>query len=185
MTAAHQDEQCFTYADYYSWDDDKRWELIDGVPYEMSAPGRIHQKFSGNLFAVLHNFLRGKTCEVYSAPFDVRLYGRGDRDTTVVQPDITVVCDNKKLDDKGCNGAPDMVVEILSESSTRHDTLIKFRAYQRAGVREYWVINPQTQTITVYLLESDKYVAYMYSNEDKVPVNVLDGCIVDASEVFY
>ena len=184
MGALTSDER-FTYADYYSWDDGERWELIDGVPYSMSpAPTPPHQSISGNLHTQLNVFLKGKPCKVFIAPFDVRLFGLGDKERTVLQPDITVVCDRSKLDKKGLNGTPDMVVEVLSPSSSRHDTLTKFNLYKRAGVREYWLINPGNNTLTVYLLEGDKYNINVYGEEDKVAVNVLTGCVVDLADVF-
>jgi Uma2 family endonuclease len=147
------------------------------------APSRTHQGVSGNLHGQLFNFLKGKFCKVYAAPFDVRL-DADKEDDTVVQPDITVVCDKSKLDDKGCKGAPDMVIEIISASSARMDRLIKLRLYRRAGVREYWIIDPETKTAQVYLLENGKYVVNAYDNTDAVPVHVLEGCTINLKEVF-
>ncbi len=180
-----REEQRYTYADYASWDDDNRYELIDGIPYLMSpSPLAVHQEIIGNLHAILHRFLKGKICKVYLSPFDVRLYGAGDNDDTVVQPDIVVVCDKTKLDRRGCNGAPDMVVEVLSKSSTRHDRILKLQKYQSAGVREYWLIDPESNTLQVCLLKDGEYVLRMYGDEDTVPVQVLDGCSIDMKEVF-
>jgi len=173
----------YTYADYVTWDDDTRWELIDGIPYMMSAPNRQHQELSRNLCMQLATFLKGKTCKVYYAPFDVRL-NADSKDDTVVQPDLLVVCDHSKLDKAGCVGAPDMVVEILSPSTSRYDRTLKFKTYLKSGVREYWVIDPDSKTLAVHLQKDDAYVTHPYTDEDTVPVHVLDGCIINLSEVF-
>ena len=177
-------EYRYTYADYLTWSDDERWEIIDGVAYAMDpAPGTKHQRMSGRFFALLFNFLNGKPCEAFHAPFDVRLSANED-DDTVVQPDIVVVCDRSKLDDKGCKGAPDLVIEILSPSTARHDKLIKFNAYQRAGVREYWIADPDSKTLSVHVLEIGRYITSAYGDTDIAPVSVLPGCGINLSDVF-
>jgi len=177
-------EKRYTYADYASWDDEIRYELIDGVPYMMSAPSRIHQKISVELSRQLANFLKGKPCEVYHAPFDVCLNAKGDDDDTVVQPDILVVCNMSKLDGKRCNGAPDMAIEILSPSSKSHDSLLKFNKYMQTGVREYWIVDPDAKTVRVCILNGGKYDMQDYSAIDTIPVHVLDGFLIDLREVF-
>jgi len=174
----------YTYADYYSWDDEKRWELIDGAPYPMTAPSRTHQRILIEISRQLANFLVEKPCEVYVAPFDVRLNALGDDDDDVFQPDIVVVCDEAKLDEKGLNGAPDMAIEILSPSTAQLDKTLKFNKYQHAGVREYWVIDPADKTVTVFILENGQYVAKCYSEADSIPVRVLEGCEINLSTVF-
>jgi Uma2 family endonuclease len=174
----------YTYADYYSWNDGKRWELCEGAPVLMSpAPGRWHQKISGSLFLQFGNFLLGKPCEVYDAPFDVRLNPESG-DDIVCQPDIAVVCDQSKLNDKCCVGAPDLIVEILSPSTARHDRLRKFNLYLKAGVREYWIVDPDEKTVQVCILENSKYVIHMYDETAQIPVSVLDGCVIDMKAVF-
>ena len=174
----------YTYADYVTWPEDVRYELIDGVPYMMSpAPGRAHQRLLVELCRQLATFLKGKTCEVYSAPFDVRL-NIDTGDDAVVQPDITVVCDRSKLDDKGCNGAPDMVVEILSKSSLSRDRVLKFNRYLKAGVREYWIVDPDSKTATVNILDNGRYYSTAYDETDNAPVHVLEGCTIDLKDVF-
>jgi len=176
-------KKAYTYADYALWDSDIRWELIDGIPYAMGAPTSDHQTISGNFFAQLHNHLRGKTCRVFSAPFDVRLnYSKGD--TTVVQPDLVVICDRGKIDKSGCLGAPDMVVEILSPSTASLDTVKKFNKYMEAGVKEYWVVNPDTKAVHVHVLKEGAYVTGAYEDTDTVPVSILPGCEIDLAEVF-
>ena len=148
----------YTFADCLTWDENESIEIINGEAFMMATPSRIHQKISGELFRQLANYLEGKKCEVYSAPFGVRLFEQdGDRPEdvdTVVEPDISVVCDRSKLDKHGCKGAPDLIVEILSPSSLRHDRLVKLNLYQRAGVREYWIADPENRSVMVFLPDS-------------------------------
>ena len=185
----------YTYEDYCTWDDEIRYELIDGIPYVLSAPLRKHEDISGSLFYQLYGFLKGKPCKVYDAPFDVRLDIRlkderplneqdDARFDTVVQPDILVVCDKSKLDDKGCKGAPDLVMEILSPSSKRKDMLIKFNKYLQCGVREYWIIDPESKVVTVNILDNGKYYSTSYEETDSVTVSVLDGFQMNLEDVF-
>ena len=181
--AAVDYDKLYTYSDYLKWDDDKRRELIDGVPYLMSAPGTAHQKIIGNSHGLFWNFLRGKPCEVYIAPFDVRL-NADTLDDTVVQPDIMIVCDQSKLDNAGIIGAPDMVIEILSPSTSKYDKTTKFNKYQESGIREYWIIDPEAKTLEVNTLNDRSYITSPYTAEDIVPVNVLDGCNISMAEVF-
>ena len=178
-------ERLYTYADYCTWEGDERYELIDGVAYAMSpAPTMEHQSIAGNIFGYIWSFLLGKPCKVFISPFDVRLNGDGDDDIDVVQPDVVVVCDRSKLDEKGCNGAPDLAVEVVSPSTAHKDTVKKFRAYQRAGVREFWIVDPDRETIMVHILDAGRYVTYAYSDDDVVPVHVLDGCTINLPDIF-
>ena len=181
----------WTYADYLTWPEGERWELIDGVAYMMSpAPSRRHQELSGNLQSILHQHLKGKRCKVYDAPFDVRLPDGVDETAeaieTVVQPDIVVVCDPEKLDDRGCKGAPDLIVEILSPSSADRDLKEKFYLYQRVGVREYWILNQTDETLMVFkLINGCEYGRpEMYVSRDKVAVPLLGDLIIDLNDVF-
>jgi Uma2 family endonuclease len=152
----------YTYADYLSWADDKRRELYDGIIHDLfSAPNRIHAGISANLSFIIHWFIKkqkGK-CKVYHAPFDVRLPKNGetadDKIYTVVQPDICVICDPAKLDEKGCVGAPDLIVEVQSPSTAKHDLNDKFKLYEEAGVKEYWVIFPGDRSLMVFLLQKN------------------------------
>lgn len=180
----------YTFADVLAWADDERAELIDGEAIMMApAPATAHQLISGELFGQLHSYLKGKKCKVISAPFDVRLFeqdGDSPEDIdTVVDPDISIVCDPSKLDEHGCKGAPDMVVEILSPSTRRHDRLTKYNLYQRAGVREYWIVDPTDKSVQVFTLEDGRYAAKDFGAVgDKVKVNILEDCVIDLSEVF-
>lgn len=186
-----KDNKKFSYADYLTWPDDERWELIDGVPYAMSpGPGTNHQERSGALFNQFYNFLKGKPCKVFHAPFDTRLSEQqGVADNyidTVVQPDILVVCDKSKLDERGCNSAPDLIIEILSQSTAAHDLKRKFDLYQKHGVKEYWIIQPLDKTLMIFRLDdSGRYGAPdRYAEDDQVPVPMLGELVVDLKEVF-
>jgi Uma2 family endonuclease len=174
----------YTYLDYCSWDDNVRRELFFGEMYVMEAPTRYHQGVSGKIYLQLANFLHDKPQKIYYAPFDVRLFGKGDKDTTVVQPDICVYCDLSKLDDKGGNGAPDMIVEVLSPSTINHDTLKKFDAYLRAGVREYWIADPMNKIMLTSVLQDRQYITKTYTEDETAPVHVLEGCVINLADVF-
>ena len=173
----------YTYSDYVQWDDDVRRELIDGVPYLMAGSNRRHQEFLGNLYDQFKAFLRGKPCKVYFAPFDVRL-NPDTLDDTVVQPDLIIICDHSILDDACCKGVPYMVVEILSPSNPRYDKIIKFNRYLKAGIREYWIVDPIAQSLVVNILKDNNYITHIYTDKETAPVNVLEGCYIDLSEVF-
>jgi Uma2 family endonuclease len=151
----------FTYADYCSWPEDERWELIDGEAYSMApAPARVHQDVVVGLVAQIHRALENTACRVYVAPFDVRLPNRDEADAaveTVIQPDIAVICDASKLDEKGCRGAPDWIVEVLSPNTAAKDHIRKRDLYERHAVREYWLVHPTDQVLFVYRLGADGY----------------------------
>ena len=183
----------YTYADYLSWRDDKRREIINGVVYDLfGAPWRAHAKASSSIFVRIWNyaFRRKGKCEVYHAPFDVRIPRNGETADheiyTVVQPDICVICDPKKLDERGCIGAPDLIVEVQSPSTAKRDLNEKFNLYENAGVKEYWVVFPKDKAITVFLLQEngkyDKGTTYEY--EAQVPVSIFKGLTIDLKELF-
>ena len=182
-------ENLYNLSDILNMNDDKRMELINGELVMMAPPVRIHQKISRTLVTQIDTFLTGKKCEVYSAPFAVRPFEQ-DGDSlydvdTMVEPDVSVICDPSKLDDIGCKGAPDFIIEILSPSTRRHDRFTKFNLYQRAGVREYWIVDPSSKDVQVFLLEDGHYTAKGFGTaEDKIKVNVLEGCVIDLSKVF-
>ena len=177
-------DERYTYADYAGWDAESRYELIDGKAYMMSSPTSTHQRMLINLLRQLAGFLDGKQCEVLVAPFDVCLNAKGDEDDTVVQPDLIVVCDKSKIEKKRCNGAPDLIIETLSPSTSRHDRIIKLNKYLQAGVREYWIADPDDKDVTVHTLENGKYVISAYEGSETISVNVLDGCKIILPDVF-
>ena len=156
------EEMRYTFADYLTWDEDDHIELIYGYPYMMSSPSTEHQLVSGELFAQLHTYLADKKCRVIAAPYAVRLFeeasDRPEDVNTVVEPDLVVICDPSKMDRRGCKGAPDLVIEILSPSSRRHDRIVKLDLYQRAGVREYWIVSPNEKTVEQYIQDSGRLV---------------------------
>jgi Uma2 family endonuclease len=184
-------DERFTYGQYLEWDDGERWELIDGVPYNMTpAPLRRHQGISTTVLSRIEEFLRCRPCKVYHAPFDVRLPDFPEQDDkevqTVVQPDIVVICDENKLDDRGCRGAPDLVVEILSPSTSRKDIGVKFSLYERHGVREYWVIHPAEESLMIFNLGGDGTYGRPqgYGRGDLATSSVLEGLKLNLEEVF-
>src|SRR5690554_6751776 len=153
----------YSYADYLTWQMEEMVELIKGKVFRSAAaaPRRIHQEISGKVFARLFNFLEGKQCQVYQAPFDVRLPVKSSKHEdidTVVQPDICVICDKSKLDDLGCVGAPDLIIEILSPGNNKRELKDKYEVYEESGVKEYWIIHPDEQTVMTYSLREGKYV---------------------------
>jgi len=180
----YNENKRYTYADYESWDNGNRYELIDGIAYLMSAPSTAHQGIVMELSRQFANYLKGKTCKVFAAPYDVCLTGLGDEDDTVVQPDILVVCDDSKIDEKRCNGAPDMTIEVLSPSTSRRDLFLKLKKYQAAGVREYWIVSPGARAVNVHILINGQYVISSYERDDTIPVSILDGCSIELAEVF-
>jgi Uma2 family endonuclease len=187
---AEKKDELFTYGDYLTWDDDERWELIDGVAYNMTpAPARFHQQVSVELCTQFVTLLRGAPCKVYPAPFDVRLPEGDESDDatkTVVQPDISVICDPSKLDTQGCKGSPDLIVEILSPATVRKDVKEKFLRYERAGVKEYWIVDPAGRTITVFRLSETGLYGRpdVYGEEERIKVGILDGLEIDLQPVF-
>ena len=174
----------YTYDDYLSRDDDDaRYELIDGVIYLLASPARVHQGISGELYVQLHGFLKGRPCKVYYAPFTVRL-SVGQGADTVLEPDLVVVCDESILDKQGCVGAPDLVIEILSPSTSKKDMTIKFNKYLQHGVKEYWIVDPDNNTVIVHILKDGEYYSKAYDDSDTIPVHVLEGCKVYLPDVF-
>lgn len=183
-------EQLFTYQDYLTWPVNERWELLNGRAYNMTpAPSRRHQEISGQLLTLFNNYLKGKTCRVYAAPFDVRLPQPDECDekiSTVVQPDLVVVCDKTKLDDRGCKGTPDLVVEITSPSTFQKDLKEKFNLYEKAGVKEYWIVYPEESTISVFHLTNESRYSRpeVYTGQDSIPIGIFEDLTIDLMEVF-
>ncbi len=182
-------EYTYTCADYLKWKFEERVELFRGKIFKMLAPNRKHQEVSRNLLLELGNFLSDKSCKIFSAPFDVRLPARNRKNdneiTSGVQPDLCVICDMSKLDDKGCCGTPDLVVEILSPGNSQREVQYKFGLYEEAGVLEYWIINPAEENRIIYTLENGKYTSSKpYAPGEVVTSIVLQGISIDVSDVF-
>ena len=177
-------KQVYTEDDYYALPEDVRAELIDGQIYYQAAPSRAHQKILGNLYAAIHAYIKAKdgSCEVYPAPFAVKLFKNRKN---IVEPDISVICDPDKLTDKGCTGAPDWIIEIISPSNSSHDYIRKLNLYADAGVREYWIVNPIEQSIFVYHFEKDNFKAKSYTFQDKIKVNIYDDLWIDFQEITF
>lgn len=180
----------YTYADYLKWTIEDRLELIKGKIFEFAAPSRIHQNLTGRIFLQLGAFLqKRKPCSVYVAPFDVRLPKKSKNDEdiiTVLQPDICVICDPSKLDDRGCIGAPNIVVEILSPSNNKKELKNKYEVYEESGIKEYWVVSPQDKTFLAYILNSEgRYIpTRLMVGGDIYTTPVLPGFVLDLEEVF-
>jgi Uma2 family endonuclease len=179
----------YTYADYLTWQMDEMVELIKGKIFKQAAAPRVnHQRLSLKISNELFNFLKGNKCEVFAAPFDVRLPVKSKKHEdidTVVQPDICVVCDPDKLDELGCIGAPDLVVEILSPGNNKKELQNKYEVYEESGVKEYWVIHPNECTLLIYTLVNEKYIASrLFTIGDIVKSNAVAGFELDLTEVF-
>lgn len=182
-------ERLYSYADILSWDTQTRYELFNGQLTALAAPAISHQRISREIYLQLGNYLKGKACEAFYAPCDVRLFEKaGDHPKdvyTIVQPDLMVVCDPRKIDNHGVHGAPDLIIEILSDSTQRTDRLVKFNLYCQAGVQEYWIVDPSTRTVAVYTLEDGTYhAAATYGADASVPVGILEDCKIDLPPVF-
>jgi Uma2 family endonuclease len=181
----------YTYADYLTWKLNERVELFKGFIMKMSpASSSSHQIYSGRLSYLLMQFLRKSSCQVFAAPFDVRLINKrkstADKEiTTVVQPDISVICDPQKIDERGCLGSPDLIIEIVSKGNTKKELENKFELYQENGVKEYWVVQQGDETVVVFDLVRGKYqYRKIYSNDGIIPVKVIKGLEIDLKEVF-
>jgi Uma2 family endonuclease len=182
----------YTYADYLQWTFEERLELIKGKIFKMTpAPAPMHQKISWNISGELYNYLKGKTCQAFSAPFDVRLpqinpSSFNKEIYTVVQPDISVVRDAEKIDSKGCTGAPDIVIEILSPGNNKKELRNKYEVYEESGVKEYWIVSPQDKTFLQYTLtDAGRYQASrLMTIGDHVTTPVLPGFVLDLEVIF-
>lgn len=178
MSRATAQTKIYTEDDYYSLPEGMRAELIAGQFYDLASPSRIHQEISMFISNKIANYIDSKNgpCKVYTAPFAVKLSAD---DKTIVEPDISVICDPDKLTDRGCTGAPDWIVEITSPSTSAHDHIRKLNLYLDAGVREYWIVDPVKHSVYVYLLEKDKFETTAYTLDDKVKVNIYDDLWID------
>lgn len=180
----------YTFKDYLTWDDGNRWEIIEGAPYCMSlAPTWKHQKVSGELFRQIANYLTGKSCLIFVAPFDV-LLPAGDENNddvqTVVQPDLAVICERAILKDIGYIGAPDLIIEVVSPTSGKMDRVIKFNLYEKAGVKEYWLVQPEEKVLTVFQLGANQKYGRpeSYSDEGLVKTAIFLDLTLDLKMIF-
>ncbi len=183
----------YTYGDYLQWPEEEKLELIDGVPFLMApAPSRRHQELIVNLLLQIGNQVEGKPCKVYTAPFEVRLPSGQEKDEdikTVVQPDIVVVCDRSKLDERGCKGSPDWIIEVLSPGTASRDYVTKLALYEKNGVKEYWIVHPLDKIVMVFRLNTEgKYrqVEFFPSDDETSASEVagFGGVSIDLQRLF-
>lgn len=183
-------DRMYSYADYLQWSDEEKWEIIDGIPYNMApAPSPRHQSICMALSAEFYNHFKNKPCKVFAGPLDVRLPRKGESEDEkildVVQPDILIVCDKSKLDTKGCLGAPELIVEIISPGTSQKDSITKLNLYEKSGVLEYWLIRPDEKTVMVFTLGKDKKYGRpeMYSHKDTVKSSIFTELKIELHEV--
>lgn len=180
----------YSYFDYLKWTFEDRLELIKGKIFKMSAPARVHQEVTREIIGALYNYLKGQACKAYTAPFDVRLPFKGEKEDkeifTVVQPDICVVCDPEKLDERGCIGAPDIVVEILSPGNNRKELRNKYEVYQESGVKEYWIVWPGENSFMRYVLDNNGCYqpSKVMTMGEEITTPLLPGFVLRLDEVF-
>ena len=179
---AKQLKQSYTIDDIYNLPEGERAELIDGSIYYMAPPSTRHQDISMDLCVIIRNYINsnGGSCKVYHAPFAVFI---NNDDTNYLEPDISVICDRKKIDDKGCHGAPDWIIEIISPSTKSYDYVTKLSKYMAAGVREYWIVDPDGQSIFVYHLKDAEYKIKSFTFQDKIKVNIWEDLWIDFNEM--
>ena len=182
-------EECYTLADILNGSENERIELIFGIPVLMAPPAAVHQEIIAELIFQLKLFLDGKKCKVFPAPYAVRLFEEKndcpENVHTLAEPDITVVCDPDKMDEIGCKGAPDFIIEVLSPSTRKRDLFTKYHLYLCAGVKEYWVVDPKEKSVRTFLLENGNYLPNgTGSPANTLEVSILKGCMIDLSKVF-
>ncbi|EHQ91987.1 hypothetical protein DesyoDRAFT_5053 [Desulfosporosinus youngiae DSM 17734] len=183
-----KDNNRYTYAEYLVWAEDERWELIDGIAYNVAAPSRRHQEILGELFYQIRSYLTEKPCKIYAAPFDVRFseLEEDEQIRNVVQPDLTVICDESKLDDKGCLGAPDLVIEVISPTTISLDYVKKLALYEKYRVKEYWIVHPIDNTVMVFVLGKDHQYGKpgIYTEDSHLESRVFPDIGIDLKQVF-
>ena len=174
-------QEIITLEQYEAFPAEKRAEVFDGIVYDMASPSQIHQALSMELSNILYNYMKSKkkSCQVFSAPFDVKL---SDQPLTIVQPDIMVICNKDKLDGKRCNGAPDFIIEIVSPGNPSDDYIRKLYYYKNAGVREYWIVDPRRKTVTINYFEGN-IVSVQYPFDSIIKVNIYDDLFINFSEI--
>lgn len=189
MPLSQEKKKC-TYADYLKFSSDERWEIIDGIPYMQSAPTWQHQAVSIQLASQFNDYLKGKPCRVFAAPFDLCIpeLDESDEEITniIAQPDIVVVCDESKLRKTGYFGVPSLIVEISSPSTARNDKLFKFNKFEKFGVKEYWIVEPDTKLVSVFILQNNNRYGRpeIYTETDKVEVSIFPDLVIELSTVF-
>ena len=175
----------YTYADYLEWEGPERYELLSGEAYMMASPTVAHQRISKKLLVQFDNWLEGKPSEIFSAPLDVRPFPKKNKsDSTIVQPDLLVVCDDNKLSKGSVDGAPDLVIEIISPSNTHSKLFLKFQYYLKAGVREYWVVDPESKSIQVHVYDNGRYISTFYNKDANIPVAILPGLKITLKDLW-
>jgi Uma2 family endonuclease len=185
----HSEDKKYTYADYITWTEEERWEIIDGKPYMQVTSTWQHQAISREILAQFNNYLKATNCHIFASPFDLRIPQSNEKDeetTFVCQPDLLVICDKEELKGTGYYGTPTMIIEITSPSTAKIDKLLKFNKYEKAGVMEYWIIEPGTKLVSVFTLQGNKRYGRpdLYSDEDKIKVNTFPDLIIDLKPVF-
>lgn len=174
--SAIKNDRIYTYADYLSWPETERWEVIDGVAYAMAPPSTEHQIIVGSVFVEFANYLKGKPCKVFVAPFGVTFAKdiKNEKNIQAVEPDITIICDKSKITEKGCKGSPDLIVEVLSRSTASVDVIKKRRLYEHNGVPEYWIVDPANQIVSRFQLNENlagyRQVEYFTKTDTITPV---------------
>lgn len=185
-----QEREEYSYADYLTWSEDERWEIVNGIAYMQAAPTPVHQEILTEILKQIAIYLTDKSCKVYPAPFCVRLTKWNEKKNEnikkVFEPDITIVCDKSKIDKEGCKGVPDMIIEILSPSSFKMDRVIKFNEYETAGVKEYWIVEPDGKIVSTFILQKDGRYGRteIYTENDKIKVSIFPDLIIDLEPVF-
>lgn len=179
----------YTYADYLTWPENERWEILDGTAYMQSAPSWQHQSISSELHRQFANHLTNGPCRVFAAPFDLRLPELEENDedvTNVLQPDLTVICDSSRLKGTGYYGIPTLVIEITSPSTGKMDRLFKFNKYEEAGVQEYWIVEPELKIVSVFVLQDNKRYGRpeVYAEDDSIRVNIFPDLTIALDSVF-
>lgn len=179
----------YTYEDYLTWPENEKWEIIDGMPYMQSAPTWQHQSISSDLHRQIANYLVNNPCQVFASPFDLRLPETVERDeetTFVVQPDIVVICDKAGLKGTGYYGTPSLLIEITSPATGKMDRLYKFNKYEKAGVKEYWIVEPDLKIVSVFVLQDNKRYGRpeVYSEENQIKVSIFPDLTIDLNSVF-
>lgn len=179
----------YTYADYLTWPEGERWEIIDGIPYLQAAPTWQHQAISGNIFGQFFEYLKNKPCQVFAAPFDLRLPEAKEKDeetTIVTQPDLVIICNRVGLKGTGYYGMPELIIEITSPSTGKMDRLIKFNKFEKAGVKEYWIVEPEQKIVSVFVLQDNNRYGRpeMYAEEDQITVSIFPDLLIDLKSIF-